>query len=509
MTYDAWRDLVLLAYQGGEPTHAAIIMAIKDGARSVMVRDIESDLALSKSYQASFQNAKVEMAGTRLTDDIADVIVEVSSLMPVDATTDTMIPALENAIAAAVDDFNAQTDRFDAYLRQATIDLQRHVPFYQVRQMTSYLLDGSGVTTDAFISRIDLPEGARIQQLWYGHYYPELEADVAYEADDIVVSNGRLYQVKEGGTLTVYQIGEGLTSTDGDDEELGDLVFRYYGGDRDWPVRQINWNSRFQMQAGQMTAGPCYALPPQRDEIWLYPALDEDHRFDLEWVGVTEDFDDSDEVTFDKTAAEAAAHYIRGMLTNDILGDRRALADRVALYQRAIRKAIVDNQARDTGNPTSVAPYDWTRRPRLWGSCCSVLAINSDNSTTVVCPLPNGYATSSNSIGDTLIAFTASNMTVEMTISGGARTSKIILRTTDNTFHTLTSGDTLKLLLTLPATASIELDVRNGTASGAQLLPDQQYPDGLLVTDGVVLSATLNFVFNGTAWEYAESTVPA
>jgi hypothetical protein len=375
MTFSEWRTLVRSAYQGGEPTQAALLRAVVDGARAILVRDIESDLALAKSYRDSAKQGIVKMAGTRITTDLAATTILVKEMMPIDTDTVANLAILNNAIESAYDDVNAMADKWDAYLLQAAKDFQVHVPFFQVRQITTYLEDTSGVTIDGFVSRVALPATARIQNLTYGHYYAVLEPDVAYVAEDRVVSNGRVYEVVVGGTLTSYQIGDGLTSTTGDDEELGDLTFKFYRPESDWPVRQMEWPSRNRLAAGGFSDGPAYCFPPQADELWLYPAIDATHRFDLEWVGVADEFEDSDEVLFDRTAAEGAAQYILSKMSQTELGDLRASGAAFALYQLQLRKAIVDNQDRDTGSPTQVQPYDYRRRCRWWGSCCPPVVV--------------------------------------------------------------------------------------------------------------------------------------
>lgn len=367
MTFGAWSTLTKVAYQGGEPVTASLMRAIADGARAVLVRDVESDLALAKSYRTSFDEANFSMAGTRITDSLPTVIAAVRALMPIDSDTAAADAILDNAIESAYDRFNGVADRWDALLVEAAIEMQRHVPFFHARQVTTYLEGGAGVTAVGFISRVALPEDARIQQLWYGRYVAELEPDVAYEADDYVTSNGRVYKVITGGTLTIYDIGDGLTSTDREDESLGDLVFQYFEAERDWPVRKIDWNQRNVLMAGDFSGGPLYAFPPEQDQIWMFPALDADHRFDLEWVGIAQSYEDSDEVTFDTKAAACAAHFIRSHLLREIMKDQSGSAQAFALFQRDLRGLVVDCEQRDQGAPVSVAPYDWRRR--LWGWC--------------------------------------------------------------------------------------------------------------------------------------------
>ena len=375
MTFEAWRTLVKAVYQGGEPTHAAQMRLVADGARGVLVRDIEGDLPLSKSYLNSFREGKVKLAGTRIVDSIAAVIIEVSGLMPIEADTAAATAILENAITTAYDDVNGAADKWDAHLLEAAHELQVQVPFFHVRQTTTYLVDTAGVTNEGFISRVALPATARIQQVTYGHYYAALESDTTYVAEDRVVSNGRVYEVVTGGTVTAYEVGVGLVSADGENETLGDMVFKYYDGERDWPVREMEWSVRNRLKAGDFSGGPVYCFPPESDEIWFFPILDATHRFDLDWVGIAATFADVDEVTFDQTAAEAAAHYIRSMMLATELDDAKNAAVSMSLFQRAVRKAVLDNEERDTGSPTQTRPYDYRRCAHAWGACCPPIVV--------------------------------------------------------------------------------------------------------------------------------------
>lgn len=496
ITFAQWRALVVTAYQGGNTTHSQQMRMVADGARSITVRDVESDLALSKSYLNSFKAALVEAAATPMDSNLAATIAEVRGLMPIDADTPAINNIVNNAIEMAFDNVNDMSSRFDALLIQAAIDLQRHVPFFQVRQISTFIEGGSGVTNDGFISRVALPDTARIQQVWFGHYYADLEADTEYESGDRLTSNGRVYEVIAAGQVTEEEVETGLTSTDGETETLGNMTFQYRVGEREFPVRQIDWMKRNLLRAGEASAGPMYAFPPQCDELWLYPALDDKHRFDLEWVGVAEEFEDTDNVLFDRTAAEAAAHYIRSMLLQSDLNDLGGAGASNALFQRALRKAVIDNQDRDQGMPGSSAPYDW--RSRRWcGSFCGT--------STPIQGQINDYFLLTNGTGGTnLIGNTARNMTVEINFTGTASTRTIAPR-----LNNYQRGDRLTIVATLPGVPGLVLDFRNGSAAGAQLLPTETFPDGVFTTDAYILSATFNFVFSGTAWEYDESSIPS
>lgn len=389
MTFAEWRTLVKIAYQGGEPTTASLLRAVADGARAVTVRDVESDLALARSYRDSFAKARVGMAGTRITDEIATVLTSVKTLMPIDNDTEAIEAIVDNAIEAAYDEVNGTADRFDALLVEAAVELQRHVPFFQTRHENSYLQNSTGVTNEAFISRVAPPAGMRLGQMWYGHYHEALAEGTEYEAEDLVESNGRIYEVLADGSLADGALGDGLTSTDGEAETLGSMSFRYLKPVVLVPARDYRWVDRARLRAGRMTVGPCYTLSDQADQLWFYPALDDTHRFVMEWVGIKEDWEDGDEVTFDAKAGAAAAHFIRSNLVREMLDDQRGAAAAFALWQRDLRGLVVDDQDRHTGTTAQVAAWDfWSRCG--WG--CVPCGTTSGGGGGVVASLTSGFS---------------------------------------------------------------------------------------------------------------------
>jgi len=503
MTFAEWRSLVKIAYQGGEPAQAALLRAVVDGARAIVVRDVESDLPLAKSYRDSYRELKAGLAGTRITADLAATITSARAIMTIDADTSAATVMVDNAIETAYNDVNGVADRWDALLVEAAIEMQRHVSFFHHRQITTYLSTTDGVTNEGFVSKVDLPDTCRVQQLWYGPYYPPLEQDTSYEVDDIVISNGRAYKVTTAGQLTIYEIGDGLTSTDGSEETLGEMTFTYYAPERDWPVRQTNWYSRNRVFSGDYSGGPAYAQAPQNDEIWMYPKLDADHRFDLEWVGVAETFEDDDEVTFDRKAAACAAHFLRSHLTRELLGDLKTSEQAFALFQRDLRGLVVDNEQREQGIPGDSAPYDYRRRCRA-GCFGGILSINSNNSDTTVIN-PNDYAAVFNEDGDSTMTSLAANMVFDLTLGGSARTSNFILPTTGRL-----PGDRVVVRVLVPATAGIELAFRTGSVGGALLLPVINFPSQTWTTPGDnAFTATFEFELAGSAWAYLRSNIPS
>lgn len=491
-TYADWLEDVGIAYRGGEPSASEILLCIKDGVRGIMARDIESDLPLAKSYRDSFDRALVKLAGARSADDAATIKASIRALMPVDDDTDAMGGALDNAILACQEQLNGMADQYERFVQEAAIELQRHVPFYQVRQLATYTHDTAGISNTAFYSAVALPEGARVANVWHGEYHPALAEGEELEDGDIVVSNGRLYIVVTGGTLAAYELGDGLTSTDGEDEELGDLTFQYYEPARDYPARFLPWARRHEMVAGRLSAGPFWTMPPEADEVWFYPVLTEGYRFDLDYVAVAQDFQGTDTVTFDRVAAKGAAQYVRGIFAQDS-GDLRGAQAALAIFQRAIREAIVDNQDRQVGSEVQVVPYDWSRRPRICGT-----------PTACTTAYPNDWMARVNTTGDISLTSRAANQVIDLTVGGDARTSLMILETAGRA-----AGDRMIVVMVLPTTADIVFEPRNGTSSGTLLLPSEVFPDQQFTTDGLTTSALLEFTFDGTAWQYASWKSPA
>jgi hypothetical protein len=117
---------------------------------------------------------------------------------------------------------------------------------------------------------------------------------------------------------------------------------------------------------------------------------------------------------------------------------------------------------------------------------------------------PNSISQEANASGDLSIATDRANHTVDLAITGAARTSIVALETTNRR-----KGDIAEVLLSLPATPGIALDFRNSSSVGTQLLPAEKFPGQLYTTDGETLSGVVRFVFTGTAWKYQRSSFPA
>ncbi len=116
----------------------------------------------------------------------------------------------------------------------------------------------------------------------------------------------------------------------------------------------------------------------------------------------------------------------------------------------------------------------------------------------------NAYAAFTNNSGNSTLTPTEPNQTYLGTVGGSARSSIFILDVAGRT-----SGDRIILDLLLPATANIVLSVRNATSGGTLLLPTESFPTQDLTTDGNIRSWHLEFTFDGVAFIYDMSNLPA
>lgn len=514
-TWLDFTDGVKAAYwTAGEPTASQQYRALANFAISLIIRQVERDLEASKSFLNSYNEQKLLLAGSRVTGNDAAVIAAVEALMPIERDTDGITELRENAILQARDDFNGTADRFDVELLNAAMDLQRHIPFYQARHETTYTPATVGLLNRGFVSEVALPDGCRIQNVWAGRLHTPLVAGT-YVADDIVDSNGRFYKVTTGGTLTTEQIGDGLIEQQaGVEETLGDVVFEYYCDSKLIPVRPFPWADREAIYSGRLSGGPVWTTPPQTDVLWLYPAMVNDERlFMLEWSGVKTAFDDADTVTFDLLAYQAGAQYVRAMLLKDVADNGRSSAAALLLYQAALRKALIDNQARQTGTAGSSSEL---LRMNLgcvpwWRQCFMRCTSTSSQSSTY--PSNSEYEQES-STGNVTVTAQSPNHLAKIDFTGVASTRVIVLNSNwqnpqGGTFAA-PNGFRIVISATFPdGVADIIIEVRDSTSTGTLLLPASGYAGQQFTTDGFSTSAAWEFVSNEGVWQWVRGQVPA
>lgn len=490
------------------PTAAQQYRAVADLAHALFVRQIESDLPLAKSFKDSYDLLKFKLAGSRIAANLAATQAAVKLLLPVDTDTDTNPSGtlvLDNAIEAAYDDFNGTADLFDVLLVQAAMDLQRHIPFYQGRNETTYAPGGSGLSNQGFVTQVNLPSDFRIQQVWAAKFHTELVEDVAFAVDDIVTSNGRFYKVSVGGTLTAGQLGDGLTEqTAGVEETLGDLSFFYHCDLKSIPVRKFPWADREAMFSGRLGAGPVYTTSPQFDKLWLYPALtaETNQFFMLEWVGVKTTYADDDAVTFDTLAAQAAAQYVKAFLAKDIADDGRAAAAALAMYQKLVRDAVIDNQFRETGTTNTTSELLAMNLGRVPWWRWSLM-----NATSSCGRLSNGNSEddTGNASGTTNIVPTSANHVERISFTGDPGDRFVVLKPNGPYANTaLVNGSRVLVIGTFEAdVVGINVSFRDSTVGGTEMTS--------FSSDGSNLTIAMEFSWRSAAgaWELLRQQVPA
>lgn len=355
----AWSDFraaVIGAYQGGAQLtnrEAAAYMAIADFVRSEVIRTVESDLPLAKSYKDSYLNRKLDLAGYTIVGDFATVRAGIADHLAVYEDMAAVADLVDNLCQRGIDDLNGAATTFDAALVEFAVDMQRTIDYYRSRHTTYYTPEDFG--ENGLASLAALPEGARPYRFVYQNYYPALVEEVAYAADDYVQSNGRVYVVVTGGTLSAGQLGSGLTSEDPDaTETLGSLVFQYQENPACFAagMEPYPWKTREMLSCrgcGQLTDADVadytpdqfiamrstaylYALEPRGFAFWVTPKVRDYWQVQLEWDGLKTSFADEDTVLFGPLEARAAAYYIRSVLSRIITESPQAANTALAMY---------------------------------------------------------------------------------------------------------------------------------------------------------------------------------
>ena len=330
---------------------AAALRAVADYVKSEIVREVDGDIQLRQSYLTAYRNAKAALAGYTITSNFATVLAAVQTLITVDGEREGIAGTgnyTEKTVQQGIDDFHGGKALFDAFLLDAVREIQRKAPCYQDGHENTYLHDTVGVTVDGLASVVELPATREVAAVRWGRHYPDLEADTAYAVEDFVLSNGRAYEVVTAGTTPV-SLGDGLTSTDGEDETLGTAVFRYYGptGFRD--AHAVAWSQKYHLVQGSAPVQGIYCTNPQGEKIWFFPALNEDREVRVEWNGLKQTFSGSDTVPFDTACEAAAAEYVRAMIQKNILEDTRASGVSFVVWQNHLKNLWLDCQSRQTG----------------------------------------------------------------------------------------------------------------------------------------------------------------
>jgi hypothetical protein len=354
-TWSSFRSSVIASYNDGAQLtnrEAAAYKAVSDYVRAELVRTVEGDLQLSKSFRDSYLDAKVQLAGYTITANFATVRAAVGVHISVYNSMAAVSALVDVLVQRGIDDFNGTVAIFDAALVEAAIDLARSIDYYKGRKTTYYT--ASNFSTQGSASIGQMPEGARPYRWVYQTYYPELADATTYAADDYVTSNDRVYIVITGGTTT--DIGDGLTSTDPDDTEtLNGLVFQYQEDPRCFNqlMEPSPWKTREQLSCDKCGCSVTdadaedytpdqflairasqylYSLEPRGQSFWVWPKVRDYWQVQLEWDGLQTSFQDSDLTLFGPMEARAAAYYIRSILLRTITESQQNANAAMTLY---------------------------------------------------------------------------------------------------------------------------------------------------------------------------------
>lgn len=124
-----------------------------------------------------------------------------------------------------------------------------------------------------------------------------------------------------------------------------------------------------------------------------------------------------------------------------------------------------------------------------------ILKQNDGSIVPIISSAPS-VAKPTNSSGATLITLGAQIHTAILTITGTSRSVPIVLD-----IDGAAAGAQLTLQVNWPGLAGFDLDIRNADSGGTQLDTFQ--------TDGSILNGLWRFVYDGTAWNKIEASIPA
>lgn len=124
----------------------------------------------------------------------------------------------------------------------------------------------------------------------------------------------------------------------------------------------------------------------------------------------------------------------------------------------------------------------------------------------------NGYLEANTSGNNTITTGDYRLYTQKVTFTGAAGPRSINFNPNilpfNPTLHT--AGDKIRLDCVFPATAGLVITVYQTNAQLVKLLPVESFGAGQnFTTDGNILSACWDFVFDGAAWQYEMSNLPA
>jgi hypothetical protein len=343
LTWAQFKSGVLSEYNPGTAAGGSMgYTCVAAYVKALIVREVDGDLLLSKSYMNTFNELKAKLAGGVVAGNFATIKAEVQSRITVDASRAAISGLIDKLIQEGADDLSAMKTTWEQYLVDAVVDIQRHVPCFTLNQQNLYLK--ADVTNQGFIAKITPPAGSYAHRVTYERYAPDLTAGVNYTAGTYVLSNMRIYTVVVGGVMGV--VGTGLQTFDGSDETLGGLTFSWYSSFSSKDCVPVSWDDRLDLlNSSQVGGGPYFSVSPWNDELWVWPMLDSTNfRIRINWNGIKTTFADGDTITLNETCYAAASEYVRALVQKNLSLDQQLTAGSLAAYQRHLRNLWLDCQ---------------------------------------------------------------------------------------------------------------------------------------------------------------------
>lgn len=211
-----------------------------------------------------------------------------------------------DASRRGLEDFRERT------MRNAVVDLQRHIPAYQVGHTTTYA--AANLDTIEYAMLGNLPATCIPSALWI----------YTNEVDD-----------------------EGVAHPDC---RRNRLDF--------WP-----WENRHQLICNQYDVRLyAYCIAPQGKEFIIHPVLNDDTRLLLVWQGLKIDFVGADVVPWPEEAAEAVAAYVKWRILLEIDKNPALAQAQYAIFKNARADLYLDERGKQSAEksdeeyPASQAP---------------------------------------------------------------------------------------------------------------------------------------------------------
>lgn len=320
--------------------------------KSMLCREVDHDVILSKSYWNYYTEMRRRLLGYATSLDVGSTLDDaVKVLLPVDAQREGIQTYITQQIKNAYQELTGLDTFITKAMREIVIDLQSYIPCYRVGEETVY--ESTDVTQVGNMSRGPVPPQAEIREAFFLQAVTVLAENVAYQAGDYVASNGRTYMVLASGELTTGQLGAGLTTTDGSIETLGGMTFTFIYGEACFrsEVVPLPWSERFMLNSlrdgcANKDMPVLFSIDPESYSFFIWPKLDATHTLSIFWTGLKFDFEDGDTVPFDETAQQAVAEGVLAKYYAQVEREPRDAQLHGAAYAALKTRAYLDCKAR-------------------------------------------------------------------------------------------------------------------------------------------------------------------